>query len=73
MAIVIITKALEIANQILGPVASWIPTKSLIGLQTPIFLAIVLLLVFCFLAGLFAQTVLAGKIVGALENKFLSN
>jgi len=73
VAIVIVTKALEIANQILGPVASWIPAKSLIGLKTPIFLALVLVLVFCFLAGLFAQTVLAGKIVSALEDKFLSN
>jgi uncharacterized membrane protein len=71
--IIILGKAIIITGSILTPVAEKLPIESLIGLETPKILAAVVLLLVCFLAGLFAKTALATKMVSWLEKAILSN
>ena len=66
-------KALAIAGKIIGPLAAHLPFESFIGLDTPLLMAIVLLVLFCFLAGVFARTALAQRGVLWLETTVLSN
>ena len=66
-------KALGIARQIVEPLAAHLPVHSIIGLQTPLLLAVGGIVLLCFLAGFFARTVLARKIVSGLEGSVLSN
>lgn len=66
-------KALELAHKLVDPVSRRIPFESVIGLETPVVMAIAVLVLFCFLAGLFAQTRLAQRIVNALETRVLEH
>jgi uncharacterized membrane protein len=70
---VIIGKALSITIKLVKPVADSIPVTSVIGLRTDWFLAAAVILLFCFLAGCFARTAPAKKIVSWIESKLLSN
>jgi uncharacterized membrane protein len=70
---IIAGKALAIARKIVGPLAKHLPFESAIGLDTPLILAIALLVLFCFLAGVFARTALAKKAITWLETTVLSN
>jgi uncharacterized membrane protein len=47
--------------------------ESSIGLDAPVILAIALLVLFCFIAGVFARTALAKKAITWLETTVLSN
>jgi uncharacterized membrane protein len=71
--VIVLGKALALAHKIADPLATRIPVQSVIGLRTPMLLAIALLVLFCFLAGFFARTALARKIVSGLESAVLSN
>jgi uncharacterized membrane protein len=71
--IIILGKALKITRRILTPVAERLPIESLIGFETPKILAVIVLIFMCFLAGLFARTSLAKKLVSWLESAILSN
>ncbi len=71
--IIIFSKAIQILRVVTAPVAKLIPIESVIGLETPIILAIFSLIAGCFLAGLFAQTRSARKMVDWLETTLLSN
>jgi uncharacterized membrane protein len=71
--IIVLNKALAIARKIVDPLAARLPFESLVGLQTPQILAIALLVIFCFVAGLFATTALAKRGVNWLESAVLSN
>jgi uncharacterized membrane protein len=66
-------KALAIAHKIVGPLAAHLPEDSVFGLDMPRLLAIGLLVLFCFLAGVFARTALAQKAINWLETTVLSN
>ena len=66
-------KAMELAHKLVDPVSERIPFESVIGLETPAVMAIAVLVMFCFLAGLFAQTRLAQRIVNALETRVLEH
>ena len=70
---IVLGKALALGHKLVGPLAARIPVQSIIGLRTPALLAISLIVVFCFLAGLFARSALAQKIVRGLEAAVLSN
>ena len=70
---IIAGKALAIARKIVGPLAAHLPEDSVFGLDMPKLLAIALLVLFCFLAGVFARTKLAQKGVLWLEATVLSN
>jgi uncharacterized membrane protein len=70
---IIVGKALAIAAKIVGPHAAHLPEDSVFGLDIPKLLAIALLVLFCFLAGVLAGTTLAQKSVSWLETRVLSN
>lgn len=71
--IIILGKALQIVRVITVPLAERLPVESIIGFETPKILAAVVLLFICLLAGLFANTSLAKKLVNWLESVLLSN
>lgn len=73
LLIIILGKALEITGSIIAPVAARIPIESAIGLETPKILAAFLLILICLVAGLFARTQTAKRMVSWLENTLLSN
>ncbi|HUA39179.1 MAG TPA: DUF502 domain-containing protein [Candidatus Sulfopaludibacter sp.] len=73
VAVVIVGKALAIARKLVTPLAAHLPVGSVIGLHTPELLAIMLLILFCFLAGFLARTVIAQKAITWLETAVLSN
>jgi len=70
---VIVEKALIVAHKVVAPLAARLPHESNIGLETPRILATGLIVLFCFLAGVFARTKLARKFVSGLESKVLFN
>jgi uncharacterized membrane protein len=70
---VILGKAFGIAHKIVMPLAAHLPIESVLGLETPRVLASALLLLFCFLTGVFARTACARKMVNWLETALLSN
>ena len=69
---VVLGKALAIASKLVGPLAALLPFHSMLGLNTPVFLALGLIVLFCFLAGLFARRAIAQKAVEGLETAVLS-
>jgi len=71
--VVVLEKALALAHKVVDPLARHLPTDSPIGLQTPMLLAIALMVLFCFLAGFLARTALAQSIVRGLESSVLSH
>ncbi len=70
---IVIGKAQELARRIVAPLASRIAMQSMAGISTGTILAIGLLVLFCLLAGMFAKTRLAPKVVEWLESGFLYN
>src|SRR5439155_24568062 len=73
VVLIVLNKALAIAHKLVDPLAARLPFESLIGFRTPLVLAITLLVIFCFVTGLFARTALAKRSVGWLESSVLSN
>ena len=69
--IAVIGKALEITNKLSAPLAGLLPIDSIGGLAVVKLLALVILVLICFLAGLAARTALAGKFAQSLETKVL--
>ena len=70
--IFILGKAFEFARRTLKPVGAIIPDRLVSGTTTEAILAIVLVALSCFLAGLFARTRPAQRIVAELESSVLS-
>ena len=70
--VIILGKALEVAHQLIDPLAARLPVESVIGLRTQALLAVALIVLFSFFAGLLARTVLARKTVQGLEAAVLS-
>ena len=68
----ILGKAFDFARRALKPVTAIIPDKFVTGMTAEATMAIVLIAILCFLAGLFARTRLAQQIVGELESSVLS-
>ena len=71
--VIVLGKALALAHKVVAPLAKRLPVESIIGLRTPMLLAVGVMVLFCFLAGFFARTALARKIVSRLETAVLSN
>jgi uncharacterized membrane protein len=72
VVVAVFGKALALTHKLMDPLAEHIPVESIVGLRTPMLLAIVVIVLFCFLAGLFARTALAQQFVGGLEEAVLS-
>ena len=69
----VLDKALELLGAVVLPIAEKLPVESMIGLEAPKILAIILLVLLSFAAGLFARTNNAKKMVNWLETTLLSN
>jgi uncharacterized membrane protein len=73
MALVfVLGKAVELTRDLLDPLAAQIPVESFLGLQTPMGLAIGVIVLISFFAGLIARRTSAQKIVRGLETTVLS-
>ena len=68
---VLVSQAVGIAHKVVEPLAAHLPAKSLFGLETPKLLAVFVLVLFCFLAGVMARVALAQKAVSWLESAVL--
>ena len=68
----ILGKAFDLARRGLKPMATIIPDRFVSGVTMETILAIVLIAVLCFLAGLFARTRPAQRIMAELESSVLS-
>jgi uncharacterized membrane protein len=70
---VVLFKAAGIMMIVATPMADFIPVDSIGGVALANILALLLVILLCFLAGLVARHALAGKVVGQLESKVLVN
>jgi len=70
---IVIVKAVEILRIVVRPIADKLPVESLLGFDAPNLIAIILLVVLCFIAGLFAKSTIAKDMVNWLETSLLSN
>jgi uncharacterized membrane protein len=70
--IVVLGKAQDVSSRIVAPVAERMPVLFVGGVAVAKILAIVVIALFCFFAGLFARTRLAKRSVGWLERGLLS-
>ena len=70
--IMVLGKAQNITSRIMAPMVERMPVQSVAGVAVAKILAIGALALFCFLAGLFAQTRFARRSVGWLERGLLS-
>src|SRR5580704_13917192 len=68
----ILGKAFDLARRGLKPMATIIPDRFVSGVTMEAILAIVLIAILCFLAGLFARTRPAQRIMAELESSVLS-
>lgn len=71
--IVIIGKAIKLANKLATPLSAIIPVDGIGNIAVADLLAVVIILLICFFAGLATKSKLARKFVGTLESKVLSN
>ena len=67
----ILTKAAGFMMVIAQPMAAWVPVDSIGGIALANLIAIVAVILLCFIAGLVARHALAGKLVKKLESKVL--
>lgn len=70
--IAIIGKAIELTVKLAAPVSALIPVDSIGNIAVANLLALIIVLLLCFLAGLAAKSTLARKSVGNLESRVLS-
>lgn len=70
---IVIGKALTIARTVVRPLSKMIPVETIAGVALARLLAIMAIVIFCFLAGLFAKTAAARKMISWMENALLSN
>jgi uncharacterized membrane protein len=70
---VVLGKALGLAHKLVEPIAVRFAVKSVLGLHPPTLFALVVIVLFCFAAGLIARTRLAQRVIAGLEGSILSN
>lgn len=70
--VIVLGKAQEITIQFVEPLAERIPVHSFLGMGLVRVLAVLILLLFCFISGLFAKTEAARTMAGWLEKVFLT-
>ena len=72
LLVAITVKGVEIARDAIEPLFKVLPFKTVGGVSLAFFAAILVLLLACFLAGLFAQSALTRRLVGSIEYLILS-
>lgn len=68
----ILEKALALVHKLIEPLAARLPVESIIGMRPAMLIAVVVLVLACFGAGMLARTRLARRIVEWLETNVLS-
>jgi uncharacterized membrane protein len=71
--IVVLAKAAGIMMAVAQPMADWLPVDTIGGVALANIIAVVVLVLVCFLAGLLARHALASAFVSKLESKVLVN
>lgn len=69
--IAIIGKAIELTARLAAPLATHLPDTGLLGVPAEEFVALLIIVIACFAAGLAARTNAAAKLVQSLENNIL--
>lgn len=72
LTIVLLKQGVDLAVAIVGPIARLVPLPWVSAAAAATFAAVLSLLILCFLAGLVARTVMAGRLTGALEQRVLA-
>ena len=70
--ILVLAKPVALARKLVEPIGDKLPFGSIVGLETPLLLALLLIILLCFLSGLLAMTTLARKSVEKAESAILS-
>jgi uncharacterized membrane protein len=70
--VMIITKALELTNKLAVPLSAMLPIDSIGHIAVVDLLALIIILLICFMAGLAAKTTYARRQLSLLESKVLS-
>jgi uncharacterized membrane protein len=70
--IAVLGKALEVTGAIASPLAARFPVETIGTFAVSHLLALVILVLICFAAGLLARTTAAQRLIEGLENRFLS-
>lgn len=73
LLVLIIGKILDILRKLAAPIADKIPLEAIGGITTSRIFALLVLLLLCFIAGLFAKTKTANNIKNWIEAKILSH
>lgn len=68
--VAVFTKAHQMISKVAAPVLAIVPVERVVGIVIVDLLALALLLLICFLAGLAAKTPRAGRLVASLESDF---
>jgi uncharacterized membrane protein len=71
--IILLGKAIGLMMVVAEPMAAWLPVDSVGGVALANIIAVVAVILVCFLAGLVARFALAGKAIGQIESKVLVN
>lgn len=71
--VIILGKALNLAHKVADPVAEQIPIGTIIGFKMPVLIAILVVLLFCFVAGIVARGMHIQRIIKSMEDLVLSN
>lgn len=71
--VVLLGKALDLAHKVADPVAEQIPVGTIIGFEMPVLMAILVVLLFCFVAGIIARGIRVQKLINIMEDLVLSN
>jgi len=70
--VMVVMKAINLMMLIARPLANWLPVDTIAGVALADIIAIIALLLVCFIAGMLARQALAGALVGQLEAKLLA-
>jgi len=70
--VLVLAKPVAQARKLVEPIGDKLPFESIVGLETPLLLALLLIVLLCFLSGLLATTTLARKGIEKAEAAILS-
>ncbi len=73
LLILVLDKALDLIRVVINPMSEKLLVETTLGLGATKVIAIILLVILCFAAGLFARTDIAKRVVAWIETTLLSN
>ena len=73
ICVMVLGKAYKVMTRLAEPLANWLPVDTIGGMAKANLLAVIVLVVVCFVAGLFSRSRLARRLVEKLESGFLQS